>query len=996
MNTLDTCACCEGSEAITPLAIFNRPGLAFLRRRVGEYADFYETQLSRITTQWVDIETNQAGPHGEMLVERLYPLRDLRTRTSNDLTIALLDAWAVSADVLTFYSERIANEGYLRTALELRSLVELSRLVGYRRRPGVAASVFLAFTADDAAVNASGITVPAGARVQSVPDPGQTPQTFETSRPLVTRPEWNVLTPRQARPTYLPFERAELLSKLYLQGTKTNLSPNNTLLLLFRNQPKPMLRWVEKVREDFDLDRTAVELLGGDRCDPVSPRAVKLDDLIAGLGVPPSRPPASPEHLDLTPAAAFQRASAAADGLLVRFHPEAAKFLPKARANVTATGPGQLIGIQTFLVKASVYGHIASRLFRLNPDGTIAQESEWPLVDDTLSPPPVVLMEEAAAAGGPSFLKDVIDLDTVYDSIKPGTWVAILRPTKTDAPDLQQVTARVKEVKTVSRSAYNFPAKVTRLVLDRDWLDDNDTHLIHIRSTTVYADPAPLTLADEPILDAVCGQEIELDRLVDGLQPGRWLIITGERTDIPVEGIPGAELIMLNQTRQDTLYILDGKPISTGQLPDIVRQRKLSPEQYEKLEPLPGDKAHTFLTLSSPLAYCYKRDTITIYANVAHATHGETRLEALGSGDGSKVFQTFDLKGIPPPLTYTAAIAANGVESSLNVYVNDVRWHEVDNILNLKQDSRAYLVFTNDQEKTSVMFGDGRNGARLPSAGAAGQENVRAVYRRGIGKPGNVREGQITRLVANADSMTAVSNLLPASGGASPDGTDSTRKRAPLAVGSLDRLVGVQDYADFSLLFAGIAKASAARLPTRYGHVVHVTVAGVDDIPIDATSDLYLSLLASLKRFGDPYLPIQVERRELSVLVISAKIRIHPDYVWENVKANLKIVLLSTFGFENRELGQNAYAAEAIAAMQAVPGVQYVDLDMFSAIPENASASKLVEDLANELGKQGVRERIPANLDRIDPCTQRPAPAGLIILSPDIPSTLLLTEIPNE
>ena len=1000
MNTPDTCGCCEGSETVTPLTIFNRPGLAFLRRRVGEYPDFYETLLSRITTQWVDIETGQAGPHGEMLLERLFPLRALRTRSSDDPTIALLDAWAICADVLTFYSERIANEGYLRTAQELRSLIELSSLVGYRRRPGVAASVFLAFTADSAAVNASGIVVPAGARVQSVPDPGQTPQIFETSKPLLTRPAWNVLAARQARPTYLPITRAGRVGTIYLQGTKTNLSANSPLLLFFRDQTLPILRWVDNISEDFNFDRTAVELFNGDRPESAKQKVPNLDELIAWLAIPPSQSPASPERLGLTASVAFQRGSAATDGLLARFHPETAKLLSKARAKNAPSSSGPLTGIQTFAVKASVYAHTASRLFTVNANGTVNQLPEWLLEDDTVAAPVDVIVEGPGT--GPNILKDVIDLDTIYDGIKPNTWVIILRPNKDESSGLKQVIALIKEVRTVSRSSYNFSAKVTRLILDRKWLDDKDTSLSDIRPSTIYAAPISLTLIDEPIFDPVCGQEIELDQLIDGLQPGRWLIITGERTGIPVEDIPASELVMLNQTRQDTLYIYKDKPISIGQLPEIAKKENIPPDEYEKLEatvlqqPLPGDKAHTFLTLSSPLAFCYKRGTVRIYANVTHATHGESRLEALGSGDGSKLFQTFELKSTPPPLTYTAAIATNGMQSSLNVYVNDVRWHEAENIVELGPASRRYLTFTTEQEKTSVMFGDGLRGARLPSAGVSGQDNVRAVYRRGIGKPGNVRESQITQLVANTDAMTAVINPLPASGGANPDGTNSTRRRAPLAVSALDRLVGVEDYADFSLLFAGIGKASAARLPTRYGHVIHVTIAGVDDIPIDSTSDLYLSLLASLERFGDPYLPVQVERRDLSALVISAKIRINPDFLWEKVRADLRSALLATFGFDNRELGQDAYAAEAIAAMQAVPGVEYADLDLFSAIPESGPAVVLLNDLASLLRLDGVRQRIPGNLDRIDRSSHRPAPARLIILSPDIPSTLLLMEVPNE
>ena len=55
------------------------------------------------------------------------PLAALTTRAPDDPAIALLDAWATVADVLTFYQERIANEGFLRTATERRSVLELAR-----------------------------------------------------------------------------------------------------------------------------------------------------------------------------------------------------------------------------------------------------------------------------------------------------------------------------------------------------------------------------------------------------------------------------------------------------------------------------------------------------------------------------------------------------------------------------------------------------------------------------------------------------------------------------------------------------------------------------------------------------------------------------------------------------------------------------------------------------------------------------------------------------
>ena len=69
----------------------------------------------------------------------------------------------------------------------------------------------------------------------------------------------------------------------------------------------------------------------------------------------------------------------------------------------------------------------------------------------------------------------------------------------------------------------------------------------------------------------------------------------------------------------------------------------------------------------------------------------------------------------------------------------------------------------------------------------------------------------------------------------------------PIAVMSLDRLVSVQDYADFSRTFAGIGKAALA-LSDGHRQLVYVTIAGADDIPIDPTSDLYQNLVEALQQ----------------------------------------------------------------------------------------------------------------------------------------------------
>ncbi len=165
------CGCCEGTEKLTPAGVANRPGLTALAYRVGTHAAFLETMKARLASIAID----EPGP----TPDPIYPLRRLTTRATDDAAIALLDGWATVADVLTFYQERIANEGYLRTATERRSVLELARLVGYALRPGVASTVYLAYTLDEN--QQTPVEIPIGTRSQSLPGPGELPQSFETA-----------------------------------------------------------------------------------------------------------------------------------------------------------------------------------------------------------------------------------------------------------------------------------------------------------------------------------------------------------------------------------------------------------------------------------------------------------------------------------------------------------------------------------------------------------------------------------------------------------------------------------------------------------------------------------------------------------------------------------------------------------------------------------------------------------------------------------------------
>ena len=175
----------------------NRPGLPEISYRIGTQSVFFRRMLAAL-------------PAG------------LTARSLDDPAVALADAAAVVADVLTFYQERIANEGYLRTATERRSVLELARSIGYELGPGVAASTYLAFTVEDAPGAPGEADIPVGTQVKAIPI------TFETVEAIHARAEWNALKPLLEQPQKLTLAHPR---QILLQAPDPTIKPGDLLLI---------------------------------------------------------------------------------------------------------------------------------------------------------------------------------------------------------------------------------------------------------------------------------------------------------------------------------------------------------------------------------------------------------------------------------------------------------------------------------------------------------------------------------------------------------------------------------------------------------------------------------------------------------------------------------------------------------------------------------------------------------------------------------------------
>src|SRR5262245_29045603 len=70
-----------------------------------------------------------------MLELARYRLPEWTDQSPSDLGALLVDLFAYMGDVILYYQDRIANESFLTTAIERRSVLNALRLIGYELSP---------------------------------------------------------------------------------------------------------------------------------------------------------------------------------------------------------------------------------------------------------------------------------------------------------------------------------------------------------------------------------------------------------------------------------------------------------------------------------------------------------------------------------------------------------------------------------------------------------------------------------------------------------------------------------------------------------------------------------------------------------------------------------------------------------------------------------------------------------------------------------------------
>lgn len=953
----DTCGCC-GTRPAEERAR-NRPGQPEIAYRLGTHGTFLRRMLRCLSAQ----------PE----------LAELTVRTPDDPAIGLLDAWASVLDVLSFYNERVANEGYLRTATERRSVLELAHSIGYELAPGVAASTDLVFTVESAAGAPDRVRIDPGVRVRSVPGQGETSQTFETVETVEARPEWNAMKPRAARAQ----EVAWGTRQLYLEGLDTRLQPGDGLLVVgktrerFRGSERWDFRIVEEVEllKDRGLTRVAWTPGLGHEAPTVTPAeeprvfALRQRAALFGHNAPDWRTLPKSTRQEIVgdgnsippewPGFDLQHTSQA------RIHLDAVypKVLPGSWVVLRKPTYTELYKVVEAVTDARTDFTLTAKTTRLTLD--VREHLSWFGRRETEVFVESEELELAEAPDRSPVAGNRIELDRVVEGLEPDRrLIAVGKRLHVEVAE--GATGLVLTSDDGSRTASLVPeerlavlalpttdeaGRVSWRLVDGSGLEGTVT----VQAPGLRLVPASVRRPATSLFAAFGAVFLRLPFAGSlGLAPRRLLRVPsagGAVVEVTVDGLflvaaDGSEGFALE--RGDRLVVEAPPTVDregrvtwslrrtaegetqrgrvvlgpSGVVPVPASDDDETVAEAAVLAALESTPLRSTLVLDTALAHVYDRATLAVHGNVVRATHGETVAgEALGSGDASTPNQRFALK--KKPVTHVSAATASGAEAELEVRVNGLTWQRVESLYGLDPRSESYALRIDDDAGATVVFGDGTRGSRLPS----GTENVAAKYRIGIGPEGEVRAGTLTLLQTRPLGVRGVTNPLAATGAAPPETLSQARDTSPRTVLTLDRIVSLRDFEDFAAAFAGIGKALAAELLRGERRLAHLTVAAVGGKPVVAGSALDTNLRAALDRVRDPTREVRVASYEPVLFRIAAQIRTDPRRERDAVLESVQAALAEAFSFESRGFAQPVTAAEVVAAVHRVDGVEAVDLD---------------------------------------------------------------------
>jgi predicted phage baseplate assembly protein len=304
---------------------------------------------------------------------------------------------------------------------------------------------------------------------------------------------------------------------------------------------------------------------------------------------------------------------------------------------------------------------------------------------------------------------------------------------------------------------------------------------------------------------------------------------------------------------------------------------------------------------------------VEAFGNVVTLVRGQTvPIEILGDGNAAQTHQAFALK--KKPLTYVAAPGTDaGVASTLTVWVDGLEWIEVPTLFGCDGSDRVYVVRQDNDAVSTVTFGDGIRGARLPT----GIGNVVASYRFGAGEA-SPPAGSIAQMAKPVVGLKAVLGPVSAGGGADAEPAAALRALAPRSAVLLGRAISIDDM-----------EAAALQTPGAVTARTDWTWDGVRQRPvvmawIIGDTGVISNVAGRLRALTEPNTPINVVPAQPVFERLAIDLELDPQRVAETTLSYARTALLGPHGWlmpAQLGIGQPLFRSQLIAALLTVRGV---------------------------------------------------------------------------
>ena len=262
------------------------------------------------------------------------------------------------------------------------------------------------------------------------------------------------------------------------------------------------------------------------------------------------------------------------------------------------------------------------------------------------------------------------------------------------------------------------------------------------------------------------------------------------------------------------------------------------------------------------------------------------------------------------------------------------RWHRVDLIEMTAATEEVYEVkFFSD--RATVVFGDDVHG-KAPLAG----QGILIRYRTGGGSRGRIGAGLIleSRPISPQPPFTAAvevtfRNLAASSGGIDGETLDDVKKRAPREFATHGNAVSDSDYAHICSqfnhpVFGSVLKAVATIRTSLNANLVeaYVLAQGPGNVPVTPSAGLKKGLITFLDERNVLTDEVRVLDGAIKPVNVEANVVMAGNADAGTVKERVNAAVDDFFNLNNFDMGQGFFLSQLYSTIQAIDGVQFVDL----------------------------------------------------------------------